>query len=148
MLVFYPKKGFKSLLPIYGILSLLLIPTFFILISIQASYIVWLSLIFFGYGLISLMYLLAQQTTQYWIENNNLYYKSLFMRGIIDIYSIRKLELNSSNWSSNKPATTFTKGITIFYNKIDDIYFSPEDNCAFVNALRQINPSIEIVKIK
>lgn len=57
------------------------------------------------------------------------------MKGVIDIQSIRKLEVNASNWLSNKPATTFTNRIAIGYNKFDDVFVSPEDNFKLVEEL-------------
>ncbi|HLS37260.1 MAG TPA: PH domain-containing protein [Sphingobacterium bovisgrunnientis] len=129
-------------------LTLLLIPTFIILISIKASTITWITLLLFAYPFITIIYLIAQQTTRYWIENENIYYKSLFMKGVIDIQSIRKLEVNASNWLSNKPATTFTNRIAIGYNKFDDVFVSPEDNFKLVEELLKINPSIEVKYLK
>lgn len=70
------------------------------------------------------------------------------MKGAISIHFIRKLEVISTNWLSNKPATTFNKGITIFHNKFDDIFFSPEDNAALVEELLKINPAIEVKHLK
>ena len=148
MHVFNPKKGIKLLLPIFGVLTLLLIPTFIILISIKASTIIWITLLLFAYTFITIIYLIAQKKTIYWTENETLYYKTLFMKGAMDIRSIRKLEVNATNWLSNKPATTFTNGINIIYNKFDDIYVSPEDNDTFVEELLKINPSIVVKYLK
>jgi len=36
--------------------------------------------------------------------------------------------------------------VIIYYNKYDEIYFSPADNEAFVVALLEINPEIEVVR--
>lgn len=121
MQVFNPKKGIKILLPIFGVLTLLLTPTFISIININASTITWIMQLLFAYPFITFIYLIAQKITRYWILNENLYYKSLFIKGVIDIHSSRKLDVNTTNRHSNKPATTFFAGITIGNNKFDDI---------------------------
>ena len=48
-------------------------------------------------------------------------------------------------WVGTRPATA-KNGVIIYYNKYDEIYFSPSDNEAFVAALLEINPEIKVVR--
>ena len=59
--------------------------------------------------------------------------------------SIREVVVNQTLWVGTKPATA-RNGVIIYYNKYDEIYFSPADNEAFVAALLKINPEIEVVR--
>ena len=85
--------------------------------------------------------------TKYVIQNNAiLIYNSGPIKGKIDIQSIRKIE-HQKGWISKsilKPSLDIN-GLYIYYNKFDDIYFSPKDKEAFVNYLLKINPKIEII---
>ncbi|SFS62019.1 PH domain-containing protein [Sphingobacterium wenxiniae] len=144
MINFGPQTGIKPLLPIYGFTTLILIPTFIIFISTKADIIVWCGLLLFSYTFISIAYFIAQKTTRYWIEGDFLHYKTLFLKGKIAIHSIRKLEVNTSCWLSNKPSTSNTKGIIIYFNKYDDTFITPENNTELVNELVRINPTIEV----
>lgn len=148
MRTFKPVKGLKSLLPTYKFLSLLLIPSFFVIYSASLSYIEVLIFLIFTYGLITLMLVIAQKTTSYQIDNNNIYYKSfLITKGKIEIATIYKIKLNSESWQNGMPATTNKGGISIFYNKFDEIYLSPENNQYFVEEILKIKPDIEILYI-
>ena len=84
--------------------------------------------------------------TKYKIDKNVLFYCSGPIRGRIKIENIRKLELWSKwyNTSSLRPALG-KEGLIIYYNKFDDIYISPKNREAFITALREINPDIEVV---
>ena len=145
---FSPKKGFKIILPIYGLVSLLLIPSILILISSKAPILVWISLFLFAYGFITFMSYLAQWTTSYWILEEQFHYKSLFLKGSVDIKSIRKIEMNASCWSSNKPATSNKKGMMIYYHKFEEVFVSPADNEELLQHLLTVNPGIEVVYSK
>ena len=84
--------------------------------------------------------------TRYIIKEDALFYCSGPIRGTIKIQQIRKVE-NWNKWyvtSFIKPALG-NEGLIIYYNKFDDIYISPKNKTAFIAALREINPSIEVV---
>jgi hypothetical protein len=75
------------------------------------------------------------KTTYYIIEGNQLICKTLFFNKTIAIDSIRKIEKGNSLGSIYKIATSFN-GITIHFNKFDDIFISPdklEDFCKELN---------------
>ena len=84
--------------------------------------------------------------TKYTIRENQLYYASGIIRGKINIASIHKLE-HVTTWHGTsllKPALG-TKGLTVHYNKFDDIYISPKEKEKFIAELLKINPEIDVV---
>ena len=84
------------------------------------------------------------KTTYYIIEGNELICKSLFLKRKIEINSIRKIEKSNSLGSIYKIATAF-HGITIHYNKFDDVYISPENHLEFCKLLKEQNPTIQFI---
>lgn len=148
MIVFHPQKGFKRIVPIFGLLTLFLIPTGIMLWSSEAAVMTWILVAVMAYGFVSIAYLIAQKTTKYWIIDTEMHYKSTFLKGTIDIQTIRKIEVNASNWLNGKPASSNTKGIILYFGRYDDTFVTPEDNQLFVNELLKINPAIEVVYIK
>lgn len=81
--------------------------------------------------------------TDYRIEADTLYYRSGFFRGKVSISSIRKIERNHTLWAGYKAAAA-TRGLVIHYNRFDDLYVTPEAEAEFLQALREINPRIEM----
>ena len=71
--------------------------------------------------------------------------RSSILFGKFSISSIHKIAVNQTLWVGTRPATV-KNGVIIYYNKYDEIYFSPSDNEAFVAALLEINPEIEVVR--
>nr|WP_294937303.1 PH domain-containing protein [uncultured Flavobacterium sp.] len=84
--------------------------------------------------------------TKYKIKDKSLNYYSGPIRGKIDIYQIRKIEHVKTFFVSSivKPALG-SHGLTVTYNKFDDIYISPKNKEAFIGELLKINPDIEII---
>jgi len=82
--------------------------------------------------------------TYYQINNAELFYRSGFFKGTIDILTIRELEVNTTMWAGNKPALA-RNGIIIKYNKYDDIYVSPKKQNEFITELLKINSEIKVV---
>jgi hypothetical protein len=81
-------------------------------------------------------------TTYYIIDGGQLSIRSGFLVNIkIEISSITKVMKSNSFLSS--PATSFDR-IEIRYNKFDSVIISPSDKSAFTEALRNLNPSIEV----
>lgn len=97
-------------------------------------------------GLIASLILWILFDTKYKIRENNLQYYSGPIRGKIDILKINKIE-NVKTWyvtSLFKPALG-SYGLTITYNKFDDIYISPKNNEDFIAELLKINPNIHVL---
>ena len=96
--------------------------------------------------LISALLIWMLVDTKYKIAAENLSYCSGPIRGSIEINQIRKIE-RWNKWhvtSVLKPALD-KDGLIIYYNKFDDIFISPKNKEDFINALREINPEIEVV---
>jgi hypothetical protein len=87
------------------------------------------------------------KTTYYIIEGNELICKSLFLKRKIEINSIRKIEKSNSLGSLFKIATAF-HGLSIHYNKFDDVFISPENLPEFCKLLNEQNPSIQFLPEK
>jgi hypothetical protein len=83
--------------------------------------------------------------TYYRIDGDELRWRSSILFGKFSVSSIREVVVNQTLWVGTKPATA-RNGVIIYYNKYDEIYFSPADNEAFVAALLEINPEIEVVR--
>lgn len=83
--------------------------------------------------------------TYYRIDGDELRWRSSILFGKFSVSSILKVVVNQTLWVGTKPATA-RNGVIIYYNKYDEIYFSPADNEAFVAALLEINPEIEVVR--
>ena len=84
--------------------------------------------------------------TNYKIDKNTFFYCSGPIRGTIKIERIRKVE-RWNKWyvkSLLKPSLG-NDGLIIYYEKFEDIYISPKNKEDFINALREINPSIEVI---
>jgi hypothetical protein len=81
--------------------------------------------------------------TSYQIMNDKIYYRCAFLKGEIEIASIKELEVGATMYVGLKPALAF-KGIIIKYGKYDDIYIAPENNDELANDLLAINPSIVV----
>jgi hypothetical protein len=83
--------------------------------------------------------------TYYHINGGELSWRSSVLFGRFPISSIHKITVNKTLWVGTRPATA-RNGVIIYYNKYDEIYFSPSDNEVFVDALLEINPEIEVVR--
>ena len=93
----------------------------------------------------TLMVIAFYTHTYYRIEGNELRWRSSILFGKFSISSIHKIAVNQTLWVGTRPATA-KNGVIIYYNKYDEIYFSPSDNEAFVAALLEINPEIKVVR--
>lgn len=97
-------------------------------------------------GLIAFLILWILVDTNYKIREHKLHYCSGPIRGQIDILKINKIQ-NVKTWyvtSLLKPALG-SYGLTITYNKFDDIYISPKNKEDFIAELLKINPNIQII---
>ncbi|GAB3203261.1 hypothetical protein ABID22_000943 [Pontibacter aydingkolensis] len=83
--------------------------------------------------------------TYYKIENGKLRYKSAFLKGEIDISTIKKVISGQTMWVGVKPALA-KNGLIIQYNRFDEIYIAPESNNEVINDLLAVNKDIEVAK--
>ncbi|EAR12616.1 hypothetical protein PI23P_08320 [Polaribacter irgensii 23-P] len=83
--------------------------------------------------------------TFYKIENNELIYRSGFLRGKVKIPMIKEIRKGKTMWSGIKPALA-RNGLIIKFNKYDEIYIAPESNNELISDLLKVNPEIKITK--
>ena len=93
----------------------------------------------------TLMMITFYTHTYYTVDGDELRWRSSILSGRFSVSSIHKVSVNKTLWVGTRPATA-RNGVIIYYNKYDEIYFSPSDNEAFVAALLEINPEIEVVR--
>ena len=93
----------------------------------------------------TLMMIAFYTHTYYRIDGDELRWRSSILFGKFSVSSIHKVAVNQTLWVGTRPATA-RNGVIIYYNKYDEIYFSPSDNEAFVAALLEINPEIKVVR--
>ena len=81
-------------------------------------------------------------TTRYQISNDMLIIKSgIVINKKLEINQIRKIVQTTNPLSS--PALSLDR-IGLFYHKFDSVIISPKDKLIFIEALKQINPNIEV----
>jgi hypothetical protein len=88
---------------------------------------------------------------RFWIEEDRLFIRSISGTKAVDIKSIRKLETDTFDWVGAFRLTVlrpYRKGLLLHYNQIDNIFVHPENAPDFIEKLRQISPSIEIIETK
>lgn len=83
--------------------------------------------------------------TFYKIENNELIYRSGFLRGKIEILNIKEILKGKTMWSGIKPALA-RNGLIIKFNKYDEIYIAPENNDELISDLIKLNSEIKITE--
>ncbi|WP_457610031.1 PH domain-containing protein [Lutibacter sp.] len=83
--------------------------------------------------------------TFYKIENNKLIYRSGFLRGKIEIKSIKQIIKGKTMWIGTKPALA-RRGLIIKFNKYDEIYIAPENNNEMIADLLKVNSEIKITE--
>jgi hypothetical protein len=93
----------------------------------------------------TLMMIAFYTHTYYTEDGDELRWRSSILSGRFSVSSIHKVSVNKTLWVGTRPATA-RNGVIIYYNKYDEIYFSPSNNEAFVAALLEINPEIEVVR--
>jgi len=81
-------------------------------------------------------------STKYAVNDHYLYYQSAFLKGKIDIKTIKSIEANATLWSGTKPAMA-KNGLIIKFG-YDEIYIAPENNDKLIQHLLEINPNIII----
>ncbi|MFZ4262832.1 PH domain-containing protein [Sphingobacterium sp. HJSM2_6] len=139
MQIFKPKLDFKS----YGKVYLWISPLFFLFLALERDFWKSIQFLLIQYGIITLVFLIIQWTTRYRLFEGKIYYRSFFLFGSIRIKDIHKIEVGRTLWVGMKPATA-EHGIIVYYNRYDEIYFSPQSNQEMVDALLEINPDISV----
>ncbi len=86
-------------------------------------------------------------STSYELTASELRYKSGPIKGSININNISEIISGDTLWVGLKPATAMY-GLTIKYDKFNEIYISPELNDEFIEKIKEINPDIEVIKKK
>lgn len=137
------KKGIALYLLIVALILQLILP---ILGKVFLKLPIYLSLISLSplnilIGLLIWLYF----DTYYQIENGELRYKSAFIKGKIDINTIKKVTSGETMLVGIKPALA-GKGLIIQFNKYDEMYIAPESNNEVINDLLAINKNIVVIK--
>ncbi len=83
--------------------------------------------------------------TRYELKDGFLYWRQAFIRGKIEIRSIRKIQKGKTMLVAIRPATA-QKGLIIKYNMYDEIYITPNTSELFIEEILKLNPNIEIVE--
>ncbi|WP_223269287.1 MULTISPECIES: PH domain-containing protein [unclassified Polaribacter] len=79
------------------------------------------------------------------MENNELIYRSGFLRGKVEIPTIKEILKGKTMWSGIKPALA-KNGLIIKFNKYDEIYIAPESNNELISDLLKLNSEIKITE--
>lgn len=140
-MIFRSKKGLLIIATVFGTMALLIgTPLYQYLDSGVAPG--WPVYLINGATLGLLLWLWFG--TGYRIDATHVHYRCGPFRGKITIDTIREVELNTTMWSGFRPALAM-RGIVIKYNKYDEIYFSPDTNEAFIQALLDVKEDIVVV---
>ena len=81
--------------------------------------------------------------TSYKIDKDYLIYRSGFLRGKIEISSIKEIKKGKTMWSGTKAALA-RYGLIIKHNKYDEVYIAPESNEEMISDLLKLNSEIKI----
>lgn len=142
-MVVFPSKKSILLIVLLGAMAVLLpLPLLLCIGEVDLKTGVFLSVLLFGFSGLMLWILFD---TSYKLDGKLLYFASGPFRGKIDVASIRRIEYDKK-WmktSLYRPALD-RDGLTVYYDKYEDIFFSPKDKESFIAALKAINPGIEV----
>lgn len=101
------------------------------------------ALIYVIMGIVLTLLLWMALGTHYVVTDRELLYRSGPFRGKIAISKIRKLEYDDRFFKQSLLRLGMdTKGLTVHYDKFEDIYISPRHRDAFVAELCRLNPEI------
>ena len=85
----------------------------------------------------------AYLNTYYQVEGTKLRYRSGFLKGEIDIASIKMIVPGKTLWVGIKPALA-EKGLIITYGRFGEVYLAPKNNEELLSDLVRINANIEV----
>ena len=123
------------------LIVLILLPTLSIWLDPSVRFGDWLTTLLLSLPLAIVLWVYF--STKYWIENERIHYRCMFIKGSIPIHEIKSITPNKTSWVGVRPALA-TKGLIIRYQKYEEIYLAPESNSEFINDLLTINPAIKI----
>ncbi|EON75321.1 hypothetical protein ADIS_4234 [Lunatimonas lonarensis] len=81
--------------------------------------------------------------TTYWIQDRTFFYRSGFMKGEVDVDSIKSIDVGITRWVGERAALA-TRGILIKYNRYDDLFVAPMNTEELVRDLLALNPGIHV----
>ncbi|WP_209329176.1 PH domain-containing protein [Lunatimonas salinarum] len=102
------------------------------------------SLSFFLFPFAYLLYHLFN--TKYWIQGPSFFYRSGFMKGEVDVDSIKSIDVGTTRWVGERAALA-TRGILIKYNRYDDVFVAPMDPEELIHDLLTLNPGIQVNQV-
>jgi len=83
------------------------------------------------------------RTTYYVIEEKRLRIRSGFLVNIlVDIQDI--IRISETNNIMSSPALSFDR-LEVLYNKFDSVMISPKEKARFIEAIKKVNPQVEII---
>lgn len=85
--------------------------------------------------------------TSYQINQSTFSYRSGFLRGKLEIDTIREVVVGKTMWAGLRPALA-TKGLIIKYNKYETLYIAPENKEELISDMLKINPTIQVIKVE
>lgn len=125
-----------------------------VVLAFFARHLIWYTLYFwstvgFVINAIALLlvgaFLVIIGKISYVLSGTHLIYRMAFFRGEIEIGRIREIVVGQNMYTGFKPAAA-RNGLTIKYDKYEDIYISPDTNEAFIAEIVKVKPDIKIVK--
>lgn len=136
----YPAKKGKYL---YFIAVSLLLPLIYIwLLSFQFRELIPFSAIcFIPFLLLFWIYC----TTSYQIVDQQIFYRSAFLRGNLDIHTITVIELIERPNQGIRPALA-SKGMIIHYQDSQTVFLAPRQPKKFLKNILKINNSITVIR--
>ncbi|WP_170178396.1 PH domain-containing protein [Flammeovirga pectinis] len=143
---FYSKFDKYSALFWFGMISFLLLIMYLMLTDNTNEFVS--QVISFGIVLpIILLFAWVISSTYYEVKSdqNEFKYRSGPIRGKISIKDIKKVKLNTRVWSGLKLGLSFKKGMTLYYNKYDEIYITPKQSDDLCRMLKELNSEIKII---
>ncbi|MDI1255832.1 MAG: PH domain-containing protein [Flavobacterium sp.] len=142
MHVFPSSKSRFTTILLWALALLLPMPLVFTVGEADLQTEIFVGFIFFGFSGLILWMLYG---TNYRIIDNLLYFSNGPIKGKIKITSIKRVEYDKKiiKTSFYRPALD-SDGLTIYYDKYEDIFVSPQDKEGFIAALKTVNPEIEV----
>lgn len=85
--------------------------------------------------------------TYYKIGNGNLFYRCGFIRGKIEVSTIKEI-IQDKTMGNGTRAGLSKNGFTISHGKYHKVYIAPENNSEVISELLKLNPEIRVIQQK
>ena len=85
--------------------------------------------------------------TYYKIENGNFFYRCGFIRGEIEISTIKEI-IQGKTMGNGTRAALSRNGFTVSHSKYHKAYIAPENNSEVISELLKLNPEIRAIQQK